>query len=106
MKMRTLIFTAVLFSTPALADSRASVDSANYACALFDSTGLASSPCAVDGFGSAVVVTMDMDSDEARDLCQKVSYLLKTRGRTFDAGWTLQIRSPYSNGNSIAFCHL
>lgn len=31
---------------------------------------------------------------------------MRENQRLFDDGWTLQIRSPYSGDNSIAFCNL
>jgi len=83
-----------------------SVNNAFALCQVIDGTGLVSQPCEVSGWGSQVIATIDMNSGEARELCPQIAQLMKQKGRTFTAGWTLQIRSPYSNGNSIAFCGL
>jgi hypothetical protein len=47
-----------------------------------------------------------MNSSEARKLCVQVSTLMASKGAHFDGGWTFQIKSPYSGGNSIAYCNL
>ncbi len=104
--MRALIIAGLMLATPVVADSTTSVTSAYYTCALLDGTGLTSSPCDVDGWGSTVRVSIDMTASEARDLCGDVAGLLRSKGRSFDAGWTLQIRSPHSGSESIAYCDL
>lgn len=84
-------------------------NSVNYAyalCSVIDSTGLASSPCEVSGWNSSVTATIDMTSTEARKLCGQVAGMMRQKGAGFGKGWTLQIKSPYSGGNSIAFCDL
>ncbi|MCQ1771318.1 hypothetical protein NOI24_08405 [Neorhizobium galegae] len=93
-------------SSMAVADSETSVRAAYALCSVVDGTGLASSPCEVSGWGSSVTATIDMNSTEARDLCQKVASLMRQKGVDFDRGWTFQIKSPYSGGNSIAYCSL
>lgn len=74
------------------------------ACAMLDATGLTASPCEV-GVGQ-VIATIDMTGAEAREACPQMAAILGAKGLTFDPGWTLAIRSPYSGGNSIAFCNL
>ncbi len=90
---------------PAVGASGA-VDSAFKLCMLFDSTGLASAPCEVSGWGSSVDVKIDMNASEARDLCGKVAGMARSKGWAFDQGWKLKIFSPYSGDNTIAFCNL
>lgn len=88
---------------PALAED---TTNARYLCALLDKTGLTSAKCEMSVWNAAVITTIDMNSGEARDLCQQVAQHLAKAGRRFDREWTLQIRSPYSGENSIAFCDL
>ncbi|MCD1620738.1 hypothetical protein K7H20_22000 [Salipiger manganoxidans] len=95
-------FIATAVTSPAFADA---VTSANKLCALFDSTGLTSAKCEISGWNSSVTTTIDMSSGEARDLCNDVSALMEQRGDRF-GGWTLNIKSPYSGENPIAFCPL
>lgn len=90
---------------PAVAGNT-SVDSAFAFCAYSDSTGLTSAPCEVSGWKSTVTVTLDMSSSEARKFCASLSLLESKLSLRFDRGWTLLIKSPYSNGNSIAYCPL
>ena len=80
--------------------------SANYLCAIVDSTGLTSAKCQLAVWQSAIVATIDMNTAEARDLCGKIAVHMKEKGYTFARPWTLQIRSPYSGENSIAFCDM
>lgn len=94
---------ALLMTATARADD---VTSGNYLCALLDSTGLTSSKCELSPWNSAVTTSIDMESGEARKLCAKLSGYMKEKGYTFEREWKLQIRSPYSGENSIAFCSL
>lgn len=89
-----------------LADGNTSVRAAYALCSVVDSTGLGSQPCEVSGWNSSVTATLDMSSSEARKVCAQVAALLKQKGISFDAGWTFQIRSPYSGDNTIAYCDL
>ena len=89
------------------ADSVSStVDSAYALCRVFDGTGLTSSPCEVSGWNSTVTAVVDMTASEARKLCPQIADLMRQKGTRFNNGWKLQIRSPYSGTNSIAFCNL
>ncbi|MQB20546.1 hypothetical protein DXT90_07855 [Agrobacterium tumefaciens] len=92
-------------STLGAADDN-SVQNAYALCSVMDGTGLASSPCEVSGWGQSVTTTIDMTSGEARKLCAQIASEMKQRGVGFRQGWTLQIKSPYSGTNSIAFCNL
>lgn len=94
---------AMLFGSAAYADA---VSNAFLLCALIDGSGLTSSPCEVSGWNSEVVATIDMSAGEARQLCPQLSNVMREKGYDFDGRWTLQIRSPYSGENSIAFCPL
>jgi hypothetical protein len=89
--------------TPAAADT---VSNAFALCSVIDSTGMASAPCEVSGWNSSVTAVIDMNSGEARKLCSQIAGLMRQKGLSFDKGWTLQIKSPYSGENSIAFCPL
>lgn len=95
----------MLVSGPALAEDK-SVDHAFFMCRLIDSTGMGSAPCEVSGWNQSVTANLDMTSSEARQLCQQVAGLMRDQGRSFGRNWTFQIVSPYSGGNSIAFCNL
>lgn len=99
-----LVAVAVCFSTPALADA---VDNAFVLCRVIDGTGLSSSPCEVSGWSGTVTATIDMSSGEARKLCPQIANTMREKGLRFTGRqWTLQIKSPYSGGNTIAFCNL
>jgi len=99
--------TALLATTNvAVADSTTSVNSAFTLCQIFDNTGLDSEPCSVDGWGSSVTVSLDMEPDEAKTMCNGVAAMMEEKGLSFDSGWTLQIKSPYSGSNTIAYCNL
>lgn len=104
--MRWLAFVSVAAAMPASAAPADSVSNAFALCQVIDNTGLTSQPCEVEGWGSTVTATIDMNSAEARKTCAMMVDHLRKQGVNFDAGWTLQIRSPYSNGNSIAYCKL
>jgi hypothetical protein len=75
-------------------------------CKALDRTGLASKPCEVDGWGSKIVMTIDMVSSEARNLCSLMQQYAKDTDFRFDGRWTLEIKSPYSGGEPIAYCTL
>ncbi|WP_373413729.1 hypothetical protein [Ensifer aridi] len=104
--LATVIFGITANPFTALADSNGSVRSAYALCSVIDGTGMASAPCEVSGWGSSVTTTLDTSSGEARKLCGQVANLMRSKGLTFDSGWTFQIKSPYSGDNSIAFCNL
>jgi hypothetical protein len=92
---------ALVISNPAFADS---VDSAFALCRAIDGTGASSTPCKVSTY--TVTATLDMDSSDARDFCSLMAQMVRDQNAGFDGRWTLQIKSPYSNGTSIAFCTL
>lgn len=92
-------------SVPAEAAGGA-VDSALYLCRLVDSAKLASSPCEVSGPKATVTVSLDVSSFEARKTCNQLAEQMRSLHRTFDARWTLEITSPHSNGQTIAYCRL
>lgn len=106
--MKLSVMTALLclaMSAPVLAENR-TVDFAYALCSVVDNTGLASAPCEVSGWNQSVTTTIDMNSGEARKLCAQVAGMMASKGAHFDRGWTFQIKSPYSGGNSIAYCNL
>lgn len=100
-----LFLVIALFSVPAFARTD-TVGNAYAVCRLIDSTGLGSKPCEVSAWDSAVIATLDMTSAEARSLCIQLANLLYNKNIKFDGRWTLQIKSPFSGNNSIAFCRL
>lgn len=103
MVLSAIVYFAI---SAASADANEQVENAFFLCHLIDNTGLSSAPCEVSGWSSTVTATIDMSSEEARKLCPQMAVLLRDIGKSFDGRWTLQIRSPYSNGNSIAYCKL
>lgn len=92
--------------TPALAASDNSVSLAYGLCKVMDGTGLTSKPCEVSGWRSSVNVTIHMSVPEAREMCNQMVTALRQQGMRWSSGWTLQIYSPLSGDNSIAFCNL
>lgn len=103
--MKFLVATTALIVSAAVAKAD-DVTSANYLCALLDSTGMTSAECELSPWNSAVTTSIDMESGEARKLCAKLSGYMREKGYTFERDWQLQIRSPYSGESSIAFCPL
>jgi hypothetical protein len=104
--MRKLLFVGLmLVAAPALADEQ-SVNSAFTLCQIIDSTGLGSQPCEVSGWHSSVTAYLDMASDEAKKTCAGMAGIVREKGLHFGGQWTLQIKSPFSGGNSIAYCNL
>ena len=103
--MRAPILGLVMLAgiVPATADT---VSNAYALCRMMDSAQLSSAPCDVSGWRQSVTATIDMNSGEARKLCAQIVGLMRERKIAFDSGWTLQIKSPYSGSNSIAFCNL
>ena len=103
--MRIYAFAAVatFMAMPALAQD--AVSNAFTLCRLIDGTGLTSSECKVSGLRSSVTTTIDMSATEARDLCFQISGYAVKNGLSF-GDWTLNIQSPFSNGNNIALCKL
>jgi hypothetical protein len=71
----SIFFFISINTSLAIANSVTSVRSANALCSVVDGTGLASRRCEVSGWESSVTATIDMNSSEARDLCQKVASL-------------------------------
>lgn len=89
------------------AAARDAVDSAYLLCQVIDNTGLSSQPCEVSGWSGTVTATIDTTSGEARIMCAGMASQLRAKGILFSGRqWTLQIKSPYSGGNSIAYCNL
>lgn len=83
-----------------------SVDYAYALCRVIDGTGLTAAPCDVSGWNQSITTVIDMTSGEARKLCAQMSAYIKKEGIQFREGWTLQIKSPYSGDNSIAYCNV
>lgn len=94
---------AGLFTAPAAADP---VTNAFMLCEAADNTGLLTKPCEVSGWGSAIILTIDMSSSEARQLCQMFQGFSRDRGLGFRNEWKLEVKSPYSGGEPIAYCML
>lgn len=88
------------------ANSEESVDSAYKICMAVDMAGIASKPCEVSGWNSSVQITIDVRSGEARDICHHLVSAASEKAWRFGRGWKIEIFSPYSNGNTIAYCNL
>lgn len=73
-------------------------------CKAMDRTGLGSAPCEV-GLRT-ITLHVDMISSEARDLCSSMQNYTRANNMGFAGEWRLEIKSPYSGGQSIAFCML
>jgi len=106
MRKRFVLAAICALPSAAHADSESSVKSAYALCETLDRTGMTSAPCEVSGWGSRVTTVIDMQTTEAQKTCRNVASIMRDRGFSFDQGWTLQIKSPYSGDNSIAFCKL
>lgn len=101
------LIVASLAYMPTLAFAQTdAVDRAFKACTWMDMTGLASQPCEVSGWRSTVTLYLDMSSAEARETCAGLPNILRTKDAVPGGDWTLEIKSPYSNDNTIAQCPL
>ncbi len=83
-----------------------SVESAYAVCGVVDAAKIASSPCEVSGWDSAVKMTIDVRAGEARQICDELTTAAQQRKWIFGRGWTIQIFSPYSGDKPIAYCTL
>lgn len=102
-----IVLTALLLTAslvPAQADTTSSTLDAFSFCRMMDRTGLQSQPCEV-GAGE-VTITLDMTAEDARTACPQLAKSAKAKQLSFDRGWRLAVKSPYSNGSSIAYCKL
>lgn len=106
MRHLTVIVVAICAIAAPLPVAADEVDDAYALCRVADATGLESEPCEVSGWGSAVVFHIDMASDEARGLCANMQGFVRDNGLSFGGKWKLEIKSPYSNGQPIAYCVL
>ena len=102
--MRSLAFAiGVAFTTPAFADA---VDSAWELCTIIDGANLASEPCEVSGWRTALIVVVDIGGDEAQNLCEQFAQTSADRDLRFESDlWRLQFKSLESGG-IIAMCRL
>lgn len=103
--MKALIVAAALTLAP-LPGRADAVSNAYALCRVIDGTGFSSAPCSVSGRQQAVTATVDMHAAEARKLCPRLAGLTREKSLRFDAGWKLEIKSPYSGSSTIAFCNL
>ncbi|BBD37528.1 hypothetical protein Amn_24080 [Aminobacter sp. Y103A] len=100
------VVTLAAFLAPSAAFADA-VESAYRLCQVIDGAGLSTQPCEVSGWSGTVTAYLDMTGGEARKTCQGMAEMLSAKGMRFPKRqWTLQIKSPYSGGNSIAYCNL
>lgn len=93
-------------STPLAKGPGNSVETAYFICAAVDSAGFASKPCEVSGWNSAIRITMDARGAEARILCKQMVGMARKQGLRFGPDWKIEIYSPFSDGNTIAYCRL
>lgn len=103
MKAHIVAAALTLASLPGRADT---VSNAYALCRVIDGTGFSSAPCSVSGWQQAVTATVDMHAAEARKLCPRLAGMMREKNMRFEAGWKLEIKSPYSGSSTIAFCNL
>ncbi|PWE56378.1 hypothetical protein DEM27_08230 [Metarhizobium album] len=92
--------------TAVIATPESSIDAAYLICAAVDASGIASKPCDVSGWNSAIQITMDVRGAEAKIICNQLSAAARKNGRVFQGGWKIEIYSPFSDGNTVAYCNL
>ncbi|UGX87125.1 hypothetical protein [Phyllobacterium meliloti] len=102
---KILIVSAMLIAAPSVSFADA-VSDAYKVCESIDATGMSSQKCEVSGWNSSITAVIDMSSGEARKLCVQMAEMIKAKGAIFEGKWTLNIKSPYSGDNTIAFCKL
>lgn len=106
--MRRLVMAAawgVLASWPALADSDPVV-SAKFVCRAADAH-MSTSPCRYSETDKTVTVSVDLGGSDAKELCHTMQISLMQEHVYFDGDpWKLNLKSPFSGDNTIAFCDL
>ncbi len=107
---RTLIASLFLFvGTTSVSNANSADDTINSAykvCEILDKSMPLSKPCKVSTWSSAVDISVDTNSSEARSMCVGIAGLAKQHGMYFSKGWKMRIYSPFSDGNTIAVCSL
>lgn len=86
---------------------RGPADSASSAialCKVLDSVQTLAKPCEVSGWSNAVQVSADVNGLQGRILCRQIVTLSKKLDLRFGPEWTLQVFSPFSGENTIAYC--
>ncbi len=103
-KLSLMAGVAMLVALAPGSSKAAAVDAGVLLCKSLLATGEVTG-CTVRDWGKTVVLQIDTNSSEARQICYSTAYMLskKTRG-FYQQGWTLQIISPY--GGRLASCPL
>ena len=101
--MKKSLIILALIVAPTLAQANA--NNALKLCRIIDGTGLTSTPCEVGGWDSTIQVNLDMSSNEARKVCPTLAGLHRRAGFQMNQGWTLKIKTPYSN-TPVAYCSI
>lgn len=82
------------------------VASAKTVCRAADAK-VSTSPCLYSEAEKTVTVSLDLSGEDARELCHTMQISLMQAHIYFDGDpWKLNLKSPFSGGNTIAFCDL
>jgi hypothetical protein len=106
--MRRAIVLGICFAMStgyAVADSDPIV-SAKTVCRAADAK-ISTAPCSYSAAEKTVTVSIDLSGQDARELCHTMQISLMQEHVYFDGDpWKLNLKSPFSGGNTIAFCDL
>ncbi len=83
---------------------REAIRQARAICTLLDRTGVTTSPCAV----GAMTITLHaiLEVEQAREICASIVRRSREANYAFGGKWKFDIRTPFSGGQSIAWCRL
>lgn len=81
-------------------------DSPYRVCEAIDISGVASQPCEFSAFNKAIKIWLDLPQGQAKLMCEVIADQIKQKKIPFKQGWKLEVYSPYSGGNTIAYCAL
>lgn len=70
-------------------------------CTALDTAGVLSEPCELDKWNNKIIISLNTNAYRALETC--LDLRLEITGMK---GWSLVVKSPFSHGNSIAYCEL
>jgi hypothetical protein len=106
MRIKVLIEAIVLMAFSGQALASEAVENAKLLCKAADQK-ISSAPCAFSAEEHAITVSINTIGGDAREFCHQTQVFLMQEHIYFDGDlWRLNIKSPYSGNNTIAFCDL
>lgn len=98
--------TCLTYISSANAGPKGNAQNSSLLCRVIEKHPMNTESCSISVWDRTVTGTLDMTPADARLLCFLITNNMRSEGKTFDEGWKLQIRSPYSGDKNIAYCDL